>query len=428
MAIKLNSKFRPLKEATTRYIIVIGGRASGKSFAVSTTLLDETYEDYGAILFTRWNLTSAEISVIPEFTEKMDLGNCRNSFIVRRRDVQNRGTGGRVLFRGLQQSSKNQIAKLKSVNRLKIWVLDEAQELMSESMFDTIDLSIREKDTTNKVILVLNPTDISHWIYRRFYLDAGVPYNFNGVKGDVTYIHTTWKDNRANLSQSFIDKAEELRRTDPEKYMHIYEGEWLVRKEGIIFRRWEEIGPEDYPRGLPQWYANDWGFSGDPNALVRLCYEPVTGTVYVQQLAYRTGMQPRDVARVILEDSSTLVHHYEIDGKTGERVAVPYRPGDCIVYCDPARPEHIRELRTTYGIAALAANNKDKTGRIGYLQGFKVRYIGEDIAREQATYSWLPSPQDENTYTDVPQDGNDHAIDAINYGVTSHLRRMGVSP
>lgn len=427
MPIRINSKYRPLRDATTRYIIVTGGRGSGKSFALASALLDDTYEDGCATLFTRWNLTSAEISVIPEFTEKMDLGNCRDAFIVRQRDVQNRATGGRVFFRGLQQSSKNQIAKLKSVNRLKTWVLDEAQELMSELMFDIIDLSIREKDVQNRVILVLNPADISHWIYRRFFLQAGVPYDFNGVKGNVTYIHTTWEDNRQNLSQSFIDAAEEMRLKDPDKYAHIYDGAWLIRKEGLIYKNWEPITDAEYPIGLPQFYANDWGFSGDPNALVRMCYQPHTGILFVKQLAYKTGMQPRDVARAIIADASKIVHHIERDPETGEERKVYYRPSDCILYCDPARPEHIKELRTSYGIAAAPANNRDKTGRIGYLQGFQVRYVGDDIGAEASTYSWLPSPQDDNTFTDVPQDGNDHAMDAINYGATSHLRRLGIS-
>lgn len=428
MPIRINSKYRALRDATTRYIIVTGGRGSGKSFAVSSALLDDTYEDSFSTLYTRWNLTSAEISIIPEFKEKMEIGNCTQAFRTRRQDIENLATGGRIFFRGLQQSSKNQIARLKSLNRLKKWVLDEAQELMSESLFDTIDLSIREKDVLNQVVLVLNPADVTHWIYRRFFLEAGVPYDFNGVKGNVTYIHTTWEDNRANLSQSFIEAAEDLRAKDPDKYEHIYGGAWLIRKEGIIYKDWEEIPDEAYPVGLPQWYANDWGFSGDPNALVRLCYDPQTGTVYAKALTYKTGLQPRDVARLIIADAGKIVHHYSVDEETGERTPIYYTPSDCICYCDPARPEHIRELRTTYGIAAAPANNRDKTGRIGYLQGFRVRYVGREIGAEQQAYSWLPTPHDDSQFTDTPQDGNDHFMDAINYGVTSHLRRMGVSP
>lgn len=428
MPIRLNKKYRPLRDAQTRYVIVTGGRGSGKSFAVATFLLDETYEDGYTILFTRWNLTSAEISVIPEFKEKMEISDCSEAFIVRMRDIQNKATGGRVLFKGLQQSSKNQIARLKSVNHLKIWVLDEAQELMSETIFDTIDDSIRENNAKNLVILVLNPTDVSHWIYRRFFKTPGVPYDYNGVRGNVTYIHTTYLDNLPNLSKSFIDKVNRCKRNNPDKYKHIYLGAWQLKKEGLIYKNWEPITDDEYPAGLQQWYANDWGFASDENALVRMCYEPTTGTLYVKELMYQPEVQPSDVARVAIEDAARLVHHYEKDKNTDELKPVYYRPSDIILYADPSRPEHIRLLRTKYGINAVGANNKDKTGRIGYLQGFRVKYVGEHIGAEQSEYSWIPSPTDADVYTDVPQDGGDHLMDAINYGATSHLRRMGIAP
>ena len=438
MPYRIHRKYRPLWDATTRYIIVTGGRGSGKSYALSCAILDATYEDECSILYTRWNLTSAEISIIPEFVEKMDIGNCRNAFVVRRRDVQNRATGGRIWFRGIQQASKNQIARLKSLNRLKMWVLDEGQELMSESTFDTTDQSIREKGADNKVIIVLNPADISHWIYRRFFLEPGVPYDFNGVKGNVTYIHTTWEDNRMNLSQSFIDIAEEMKVKNPEKYNHLYGGQWLVRKEGLIYRNWEEIAPEEYPDGLPQWWGNDWGYGGDPDALVRMCYDPVTGTLYIREVAYQTGLLPRNVAQRIIADGGRLIHHYEIrkdsagvviTDKDGKPMQFPvvYSPELCEVYCDPARPDSIAELRKIYGISAVRGVNRSKSERVAWLQGFQVKYVGKHIKAEVEAYSWKPNKDDETIFTDEPQDGNDHAMDAINYAAFTHLHRMGVS-
>ena len=438
MPYRISSKYRPLWDAQTRYTIVTGGRGSGKSYALACAMLDSTYDDPYSILYTRWNLTSAEISIIPEFVEKMDIGNCRDAFKVRQRDVENKATGGRIWFRGLQQASKNQVAKLKSLNRLKTWVLDEAQELMSEATFDNIDQSIREKDADNRVILVLNPTDISHWIYRRFFVEAGVPYDFNGVKGNVTYIHTTWEDNRTNLSQSFIDIAMDLKERNPEKYAHLYGGEWLVRKEGLIYKDWEEIPADQYPDGLPQWWGNDWGYGGDPDALVRMCYEPATGTLYVKEICYQTGLLPRDVAAIIIKDGEKLLHHTEerydergriIRGEDGQPVRFPvyYEPRYCTVYCDPARPDSNAELRRIYSIAAYNGINRDKSGRVGWLQGFRVRYVGAHIKAEVQGYSWKPNPNDETIFTDTPQDGNDHAMDSINYAAFTHLHRLGVA-
>ena len=68
---------------------------------------------------------------------------------------------------------------------ISCWVLDEAEELIDEDIFDTIDLSIREKEIQNRIILILNPVTKEHWIYKRFFEDKGVEAGFNGVRDNV---------------------------------------------------------------------------------------------------------------------------------------------------------------------------------------------------------------------------------------------------
>jgi phage terminase large subunit len=84
-------------------------------------------------------------------------------------------------------------------------VLDEAEELIDENTFDTIDLSIREKNIQNRVILILNPATKEHWIYDRFFQSKGVEGGFNGVKDNVCYIHSTYLD-PDSLTEVAIDK------------------------------------------------------------------------------------------------------------------------------------------------------------------------------------------------------------------------------
>jgi phage terminase large subunit len=406
--INIYEAYLPLFQSKTRYTIVTGGRGSGKSFALACAVLLSTYDDPYNILYTRYTLVSADVSIIPEYTEKIDLMERLDDFKIKQREVENVRTGANILFRGLKTSSKNQIAKLKSLNKIKTWVLDEAQELVDESLFDTIDLSIREKDADNRVILVMNPDSVSHWIYRRFFIEAGVPEGFNGVKGNVTYIHTTYEDNLENLDDTFVEIADSLKERNPRKWEHIFGGKWLIRKEGLIYQRWEEIKPDQYPVHLEQWYGNDWGYGGDPNALIRMCFDAVTQTIYLWEVCCKQ-MLVSDVARALKEDAEKI----------------GYNPYDCLVYCDPARPDNIAELRRR-DISAVSAVNRDKSGRISYLQGFKVKYVGESIRNEVNTYSWLPHPQDAERFSDKPQDGNDHCMDAVSYGVVTHLRRMGI--
>ena len=394
-----------------RVIVVQGGRGSGKSHAVATGICCSTYADGYNVLFTRYTMVAAEVSIVPEFAEKIDILGRGGDFEVKRADIVNNVTGGQVLFRGLMQSSKNQVARLKSIHNVKVWVLDEAQELTSKNLYDTIDLSVRTTGARNLIIVVFNPTDVDHWLYAEFYERRGVDEDFCGVKGDVLYIHTDYLDNVANLSESFLARAERMKAEDPERFDNIFLGHFLKRRQGLIFPGWQEIPADQYPDGLPQWYGNDWGYSDDPDALVRMCYEPVTGTLYVREVAYERGMLPRDVARAVLEDAQTI----------------GYAPEDCLVYCDPARPESRDELRVLYGIDARSAVNRDKPGRIAYLRSFRVKYVGEHIGKEVKTYGYKPSPRDEDRFTDEPRDGNDHAMDAINYAAVTHLRPQGVA-
>ena len=407
--IVFNRKYAPLfRPPDTRYTLVKGGRGSGKSYAVNTSLCDRTYDDGYNTLFTRYTMTSAEISIIPEFTEKLKLLGIGGDFRVKSADITNLATGGSIIFRGHLTSSGNQVAKLKSIHNVKRWILDEAQELVDEELFDTIDFSIREKGAANNLTMVFNPADIHHWIYRRFYV--GVPEGFNGVIDGVRYIDTTYLDNLQNLDSSFIARAEQMKSVDHDRYRHIFLGHWASLSEGVIYKDWKEIPVSDWPRSLPVWYGVDWGYANDPTAVVRLCYDPDTKTVYALEVCYRKGLLIGDIGRIIRADM-------ELCG------AQP----DAFIYCDPARPEHIAELRVNHDLAAVPAVNKNKAGRIEYLKYFNARYAGENIRHEVETYSWKQDPKDRSHWLNEPADGNDHAMDAINYGAVTHLRWLGVT-
>lgn len=213
----------------TRYFLVTGGRGSAKSFHVSTFLLNLTYEPGHIILFTRWTLTSAYISIIPEFIEKIELLDKLDDFEITQTEITNKKTGSKIIFRGIKTSQGTATANLKSISGVTTWVLDEAEELVDEDVFDRIDLSIRAKDKPNRVIMVMNPSYKSHWIYKRF-LSLGKLTN-------TEYIHTTYLDNRINLSESFLDQAERTKVDNPLRYGHLFLGEWLEDAEGLLWNK-----------------------------------------------------------------------------------------------------------------------------------------------------------------------------------------------
>lgn len=223
-------KYGPLfdPEPETRYFVVTGGRGSGKSWSVALSLLNQTDFENEVILFTRWTLTSAFISIIPEFIQKIELMNRVHEFEITQSEIINKITGSKILFRGIKTSQGTATANLKSIAGVTTWVLDEAEELVDEDVFDRIDLSVRSVLRPNKVILLMNPSYKSHWIYKKFVVNP---------RPDTTYIHTTYLDNEENLSESFLVTARQSKEENLHRYEHLFLGKWLDDAEGLLWNR-----------------------------------------------------------------------------------------------------------------------------------------------------------------------------------------------
>jgi phage terminase large subunit len=385
-SITLSHRYEALFEADTRYIIIIGGRGSGKSFAVATFLSLLSYENDETILFTRKTLSSAHLSVIPEFVEKIELMGAEAHFDVRKTDIDNTLSGSRILFRGLQSSSGDNTANLKSIQGVTCWVLDEAEELTDEEVFDRVDLSVRHKTKQNRVIMVMNPSHKDHFIYKRFFESRGVPDTFNGTVDNVTYIHTTYLDNIEHLSDSYIQQINVMRDRRPERYKHQILGLWRDRSEGVVFNNWR-IG-EFVDTGIVV-YGQDYGFSVDPTTLVKVSIDKKKKVIYAKELLYRTGMTTSDIFEV------------------NKRYA-----GDALIIGDSAEPRLIEELRQKgNNIIGAVKGQGSVSGGIALIQDYELVVEGENLVKELNGYVW--SDKKSNT----PIDASNHILDALRYAV-----------
>lgn len=239
--VSISEKFQPMFETANnhddgiRYILLEGGRGSGKSFAVGSWTNINSYNKDWKFLYTRYNMTSANISIIPEFLEKSEEEFLDNGedFDVYQGLVKNNKSDVDIMFKGIQGNRKSSVS-LKSLNGVNVWIVDEAEELDDFALFEKINLSIRTKKHKNIIILVLNPTVKTHWIYEWFYEDRGklppIP-----KRKDTLYIKTSYLDNLDNLNQSFIDEAESAKRKNLEHYNHIFLGHWASKIEGALW-------------------------------------------------------------------------------------------------------------------------------------------------------------------------------------------------
>ena len=382
--IEISSKYKSLVESDSRYFVVTGGRGSGKSFGVTMFLLMLTYESEHTILFTRYTLTSAHISIIPEFLEKIDLIGMNQDFHITKDEIINVKTGSKILFKGIKTSSGQQTANLKSLAGVTTWVLDEAEELTEEDTFDKIDLSIRHKTKQNRVILVLNPSTKEHFIYQKFFQAKGIDAGFNGTKDDTTFIHTTYLDNVENLSQSFLNQIEDTKKRRPEKYKHTILGGWLDRAEGIIFNNWK-LG--EFKQVSTSIFGQDYGFSNDPSTLVETCIDTANKIIYAKLHIYKTHLTTSDLA---------ILNHKNA--------------GTNLIIGDNAEPRLISELKSKGCNIVPCVKYAIKEG-IALIQDYDL-VIDEssiDLIKELNNYAWLERK------SETPIDKYNHAIDALRY-------------
>ena len=91
----ISPKYAPITQTDSRYYIVTGGRGSSKSFSIASLLTLLTCEGGHKILFTRYTMTSAEISIIPEFLEKIELFGLKEYFHITKNEIVNKTTGSK---------------------------------------------------------------------------------------------------------------------------------------------------------------------------------------------------------------------------------------------------------------------------------------------------------------------------------------------
>lgn len=296
--VKKNPKYAPLYTSKKRYFIITGGRNSGKSFEVSTFQTLLTFEQHHNILFTRYTMSSASKSIIPELTDKIEALECKDAFHITQNEIYNLETNSLITFSGIKTSSGNQTANLKSLHDMTTWVLDEAEEMVNETEFDKIDLSIRSNKNQNRVILVLNPATKEHWIWKRWFENSHTYIDIDGhqipvsTHPDVCHIHTTYLDNIDNIPEDYLRQIQQIKLNNPEKYKHVILGGWLNKAEGVIIENWKE---GDFDESLPFIYGMDFGYVTDPTALVKIAIDKTKRIVYVDECMYDKGLSTNEI-------------------------------------------------------------------------------------------------------------------------------------
>lgn len=387
---------------------------SGKSYGVATFIERLTFElkrrgisdresdkIVHKILYTRYTMTSANISVIPEFAEKVEADGTQRYFRSTKTDIINKTTNSRIMFRGIKTSSGNQTAKLKSIHGITTFVCDEAEEWTSDREFETIAFSIRQPGIQNRIIIIMNPTDSNHFIYQKYIKDTHRIEYFDGVPvqisthPNVLHIHTTYLDNKDNLSEEFVKSANEMKERDPERYGHIFMGRWADVAEGAVFKKWGIVSEfpqnaRNVARGL------DFGYTHDPSACIKC--GTVGNDLYLDEQFYERGMLIPQLISKLRED-------------------------DSFVYADSADPRLIDEIALggviIYPVLKGAGSIVAGIEKMKAFDNIFITKRSVNLQEELRNYTWAKDK--DGNYINQPIDGWNHGVDASRYYVLGKL-------
>lgn len=258
--IQVPDPFMELFEPTNnwRHLLFYGGRSSGKSTTVATSILTKASEQKMRVLCTREYQNSINESVhqlLRDLISKYHL----TDWEVKKETICNRKTGSEIYFKGLHNNSQS----IKSFEGIDLVWVEEAQSVSMESI-DTLIPTVRKPGSY--LIWTMNRLTESDPIWERL---------VNVKEPDPrTYIQKVNSDAIEDLLSDEVKfERERMRKENPELYEHVWLGEPLTSNTGSVFgkqlaqaREDGRIGSVPYDGSAPVYTAWDLGI-GDSTAI-----------------------------------------------------------------------------------------------------------------------------------------------------------------
>jgi phage terminase large subunit len=371
-----------------RYKGVWGGRGSGKSHFFAEMLIEEHIMNPDqASVCVREVQKSLNQSVKRLLEQKIiDLG-AGDYFEVQESVIKRRGGSGIITFQGMQNHTADSIKSLEGFDRA--WV-EESQSL-SQTSLDLLRPTIRKPGS--ELWFSWNPREADDPV--DVLLRGGNP------PPDAVVLEANWMDNPW-FPDVLKEEMEYDRVRDPDKYRHVWLGEYLSLSETRVFNNWEvrefETPPDEVLR-----FGADWGFANDPTVLVRCWVEG--RRLYVDYEAWMVGCEITDTPALFL--------------------TVPEAERWPIV-ADSSRPEVISHMRK-HGFPKLmpaVKGAKSVEEGVRFLKGYDIVVHPRctHLMQELKKYSYKVDPLTDKVLP-VLADKHNHVVDSLRYA-TEGVRRI----
>ncbi len=363
---------------SSRYKGIHGGRGSGKSHFFAELLIERAIMSKTDAVCVREVQRSLSQSVKKLLEYKIEALGVGHLFEVQGSKIIC-PHGGLIIFQGLQNHTADSI---KSLEGYDIAWVEEAQSLSQRSL-DMLRPTIRKENS--ELWFSWNPsleTDPIDVLLR----NESPPKN--SIVIEANYTDNPW------FPDVLREEMEYDQRRDPDKYAHVWLGQYQQNSESRVFKNWS-IEEFEAPLGSTFRLGADWGFAIDPSVLVR-CY--LEGRrLYIDYEAYMVGC--------------------EIDQLPDLFDRVP-DSRDWFITADSARPETISYMqRHGYPkINSAIKGAKSVEEGIEFLKSFDIIVHPRCVHAidELTLYSYKTDPLT-GLVLPILADKDNHVLDAIRY-------------
>jgi len=357
-----------------------GGQGAGKTYSILAMLIDLALKKKRNIIVASEELTKMRRTVIKDFITILKSTERFNPNRFKMGTEYTFGNGSVISFIGLD---KDDVGK---GLRCDILYINEANKTSYDKVHELISRAKRR-------IFDYNPNTV-------FWIDE----HFKGRED--TYLEIlTFQDNEALSDlerETILDyKVRGFINPDLENYdfpenikSEFWANKWRVyglgmtgKIDGLIYTDWK-IG--EFDETLPYRFGLDFGFSNDPDAMVKLAVDEKRNIVYLEEKMYQNG-----------QSTDQLI----------ARLKTIVKPNELIL-ADSAEPRLINDMRKHFNIRPT--KKWKVVERIKKMQSYQlvVTPNSRNLITELESYTW------HDKKSETPIDAFDHLLDSAGYALT----------
>lgn len=311
-------------------------------------------------------------------------------------EITYKATGQKILFFGVDDPMKVKSIKLPFGYVGIVWY-EELDQFSGVEEIRNLNQSLLRGGETYWVFASYNPPKSrNNWVNEEI---------LNEYPDRLVHKTTYLDVPREWLGEQFLLEAEKLKAKNETAYNHEYLGE-VTGTGGAVFENVEDMvmADEMISQFDRRYYGLDFGFAVDPLAFVAMHYDAKHEDLYIFDEIYQQKLTNSNAAQLILR-----------------------KIGSQHIMADSAEPKSIAEMKAAGLFISGAKKGPDSVDYgVKWLQGRRRIYIDKRRApnayREFVSYEYERNRAGQ--YISAYPDANNHAIDAVRYGLWRVMQRQ----